>query len=494
MATPMIGAERRLTRRAQWINDIILEPNNGGIVLNVSEGGLCFHSIDSVQQESPIRFSLSLHNQQIEAAGEVAWLDATGRTGGLRFTTLPAEIHEEIRRWVNQPAESVATNGTTLPLFPSVRSFPVPGVGVGTREMARSTQVVSQELTAPAPLKSFSGGLAVGLFISALVTAALLFPSYRRQFGDSIIEFGEQVAARPKPQSRTGPPIEPAASLSPQSISSDLASIPVAQQPESVVPQAMQNPGTLENANSKRIQPPPTTPVATPASIPRVPPSGAPTWPTPPPLAFSSVIVAPNSYLIPSELGPSPPLAPVSPPGIDTEFAEKENAVVTSAMYFEIGKFKDESSAKGTTTKLTQLGFPTAVTQKGRLWMNFYYALVGPYNNDREAKGAHKSLVSHGFKPRPFERGSRYFTLSSGLAINGKHMPVGECTIRWESYSSDVIVQFVQDNAVIATVDGKWVKREERYNRGAIAYTRNRDGSRNLREIRFVGMNRALVF
>ena len=114
----MIGAERRLTRRAQWINDIILEPNNGGIVLNVSEGGLCFHSIDSVQQESPIRFSLSLHNQQIEAAGEVAWLDATGRTGGLRFTTLPAEIHEEIRRWVNQPAESVATNGfpTALPI------------------------------------------------------------------------------------------------------------------------------------------------------------------------------------------------------------------------------------------------------------------------------------------------------------------------------------------------------------------------------------------
>jgi hypothetical protein len=493
----MIGAERRLTRRAQWINDIILEPNNGGIVLNVSEGGLCFHSIDSVQRESTIRFSLSLHNQQIEAAGEVAWLDAAGKTGGLRFTALPAEFREEIRKWVNQPAESLATNETSAPLFPSVRSFPVPGVGVGTKvETARSTPVtvVSQELTAPVPLKSFSGGLAVGLFVSALVTAALLFPSYRRQFGDSIIEFGERVAARPKPQSQIEPPTEPAASLSPQSTSSALVSIPVTQQPETVAPQTMETTGTLDNANSKRLQPPPTTPVATPASIPRVPPSGAPAWPAPPTLSFSSIIVAPNSYLIPSELGPSPPLAPVSSLGIDTEFAEKENASATSAMYFEIGKFKDEPSAKGITTRLTQLGFPTAVTQKGRLWMNFYYALVGPYNNDREAKGAHKSLVAQGFKPRPFERGSRYFTLSSGLAINGKHMPVGECTIRWESYSSDVIVQFVQDNAVIATVDGRWVKREERYNRGAIAYTRNRDGSRNLLEIRFVGMNRALVF
>src|ERR1043166_8034558 len=102
----------------------------------------------------------------------------------------------------------------------------------------------------PAPLKSFSGGLAVGLFVSGLVTAALLFPSYRRQFGDSIIEFGEQVAARPKPQPQTEPPIGPAASLSPQSTSSDLASIPVTQQPETVVPQTMHNPGTLENASS----------------------------------------------------------------------------------------------------------------------------------------------------------------------------------------------------------------------------------------------------
>jgi hypothetical protein len=492
----MIGPGLRLTRRAEWISDIIFEPNNSGIVLNVSEGGLCFHSVDFVQRESTVRFSLALHNQRIEAAGEVAWMDETGRTGGLRFTDVPSEIREEIRRLVSEPREPSAANDAIPPLFPSLRSFPVASVGAEAKvNPADSSKLtaVSQELRAPAPLRSFTGGLAVGLIVSALVTAAVLFPSYRQQFGDSIIQFGEQVAAKPKSPTGIEAPTERATSSSSQAILPAVASIPVTQ-PETIFPQTMQSLKILENANSTRLKLLPSARISMRASTPEVSPSVAPTWPEPPTFSFAAIPVASNSYLVPSKLGPAPPLAPASPPSIETELAEKENVAATSAMYFEIGRFKDEPSAKGATTKLTQLGFPTMVAQKGRLWTNFYYALVGPYNTDREAKGAHKSLVSRGFKPRPFERGSRDFTLSSGLTISGKHMPVGDCTIRWESYSSDVLVQFVQDNAVIAAVDGKWVKREERYNRGAIAYTKNRDGSRNLQEIRFVGMNRALVF
>jgi hypothetical protein len=174
-------------------------------------------------------------------------------------------------------------------------------------------------------------------------------------------------------------------------------------------------------------------------------------------------------------------------------------------MYFEIGKFKDELEAHKATDKLAQLGFHATVIQRGHLWMNSYYGLVGPYRDDEAAGTAEKNLVSRGFKPRAFERGSRTFTvnggcdtfsrlLRSGPTVNGTHMSVEDCTISWESYSSHAIVKFVQGYNVIATADGKWVKGGVKCERDAFVYRKNGDGSRTLVEIRFAGMSQALVF
>jgi len=163
-------------------------------------------------------------------------------------------------------------------------------------------------------------------------------------------------------------------------------------------------------------------------------------------------------------------------------------------MYFEVGKFKEQPPASEVTDKLAKLGFQASITQKGLFWGNSYYVLVGPYDNDRDAKAAHKSLASRGFKPRAFERGSRAFRFSYALTLNGARMPVGECSIRWESYSRLVIVQFVQNNDVIATVEGRWAKRDVMYEQSAYGFTRSSDGPRKLVELRFAGMRQALVF
>src|SRR6202022_3639104 len=122
-----------------------------------------------------------------------------------------------------------------------------------------------------------------------------------------------------------------------------------------------------------------------------------------------------------------------------------------------------------------------------------YYVLVGPYRDDDAAEAAHKNLVSRGFKPRSFKRGSRDFTLHSELILNGTHMPVGDCPISVESYTSEATVKFVQDNYVVATVSGKWLKRGVRYERDAYVYWKNGDGSRTLLEIQFAGMSEVLV-
>jgi hypothetical protein len=172
----------------------------------------------------------------------------------------------------------------------------------------------------------------------------------------------------------------------------------------------------------------------------------------------------------------------------------KEDVGSPSEMYFEVGKFKDQFPASEVTDKLAKFGFQASITQKGRFWRNSYYVLVGPYDNDRDAKAAHKSLASRGFKPRAFERGSRAFRFSHVLTLKGARIPFGEYTIRWESYSSLVIVQFVQNNDVVATVDGRWTKRDVMYNQSAYGFSGSGDGSRNLVEIRFAGMRQALVF
>ncbi len=170
------------------------------------------------------------------------------------------------------------------------------------------------------------------------------------------------------------------------------------------------------------------------------------------------------------------------------------NASSTSQMYFELGRFKDQLLANNTSDQLAHLGFHASVIQKGHLWMNSYYVLVGPYRNDEEARGVHKNLLSRGYKPRPFERGSRGFLFGSGVTLNGTKLPVGDFTISWESYVVDAKVKFVKDHDVLATADGKWITRPNKYQRNEFVYVRHSDGSRNLIEIHFSGMNQALVF
>jgi hypothetical protein len=102
--------------------------------------------------------------------------------------------------------------------------------------------------------------------------------------------------------------------------------------------------------------------------------------------------------------------------------------------------------------------------------------------------------VSRGFKPRPFERGSRGISFRSGLTVNGARAPVGDYTISWESYVTDASVKLLRDNSVVATADGRWVKRDVKYSHDAYVYRRNMDGSRTLLEIHFGGMRQALVF
>jgi hypothetical protein len=117
----MVTTDRRQTPRmkVKGLAYVNLDPDNGGIILDISEGGLCFQSTGPVKQTETIRFWYSHRSHRImarqveaqtrgvsrliEAGSELAWTDETRKKGGLRFTNLSAEAREQIREWIRQP-------------------------------------------------------------------------------------------------------------------------------------------------------------------------------------------------------------------------------------------------------------------------------------------------------------------------------------------------------------------------------------------------------
>ncbi len=522
--------------RHAYIN---IEPNNGGIVLNVSEEGLCFHSFDPVPHNGTIRFWFSHQNQRIEADAALAWTDETQK-GGLRFTTLPEEARERIRSWMSQPSAIVSPEASA-PTGPATRLFPIPKDRRPDDKTAFPAPAPlagsAPQLKVAIPLSGFSRGLATGLAVSVFVVALFLFQSYRREIGESLIQLGERFASKSQTEPLIASAAAPSVLPAPEVVSAAARpSVTPPPQVTSAPTQTVSVPHTITLASDPKpekaglqekiaSQPPPSptkplqaklepagpvgaaptvvndapskTPltVSTPVAASKPPAISSPaTVLTATPTPSSTVASNSNSAPVANKTASTPNLGATKQPDVQAESSRVVNPNSTSELYFDVGKFKSPSQAHDESDKLAQLGFPVTAVQKGFLWTNSFHVLVGPYADEDRAKLTHENLVSNGFKPRAFERGSRDFTIVSPVTLGGARTPEGEYTIRWESYIGDASVKFMRDNSVIAEADGKWVKHDTKYPRDAYVYKRNPDGSHALLEIHFEGMRQALVF
>ena len=534
MSTP----ERRQIPRTSMerLAYIHIEPNNGGIVLNVSPEGLCFHSIAAVEKNGPLRFSLLEQNRRIAACGELAWTDEIQKVAGVRFTTLGAEAREQIQNWISQPAVPLEEHTSTLgsALLKAFPRFRVRRSDANLDSASPSAFATAfPKLRARIRLSGFARGLATGLFISALCASLFLLYAQRREIGQSLIHLGERLTgersvAKPETEKQPALPAPQAVSPTRETPSSVRTQTPLSAHS----PASAQTPANAPTPARPRIPAPsqievrahisaqPDKFLAHPLAAPAKPQpvtltpqpsanntSHAANSPSsqPPVVRNSSETVAPTattaSLGVPSSpaanvVSNKPPAPPLPEPAGTVQvggFAEA-SAVSLPQMFFELGKFKDELRARDLSDRVSQLGLRPSVIQKGRLWMNAFYVLVGPYSDEEEAARTHKNLLSHGYKPRPFERGSRSFTFISGLTLAGTALPIGDFTINWESYVTNAKVKFAQGNYVLATASGQWVKRPARYQRDEYVYFKTSNGSRLLREIHFSGLDRALVF
>src|SRR5947208_4288405 len=212
-----------------------LERDDGGTVLDVSEGGLGFETFAPVSQNGPVHFWFSLNlRDRIEAWGEVVWTNAARKCGGLRFLRLSEEARQQIRRWTTEVAARKAaeaepvtkTGAETRPdklgkgnldavaafvskarprhstLFGSLESSitadtPAPLFEEPTRQLRPSELVPVQKYVA-AKRKQLIFGVVLGICISAMfAVGALKFSSYLRQNRGPEKAAGEARTVRP---------------------------------------------------------------------------------------------------------------------------------------------------------------------------------------------------------------------------------------------------------------------------------------------------------
>ncbi len=517
----MVRTERRQAPRmtVKGLAYVNLERDNGGIILNISEGGLCFQSTAPVQCTETIRFWFSYRSQRIEAdvgkneaqtrdapgfietGGELAWTDDAQKRGGLRFMNLPPEARKQIRDWIRHPS-LVKINEKSAPSPPSSHKSPVLNVKRSDTNAARGDstglEALFRHVQSGRPWTGFSGGLVAGLLVSAIVVAVFLLLSHSHELGDSLIQLGERLGGRswagsqePYSTAPGPPPVSPEPKTGPAEIQTLAAApvqaplpkklvstaIPAAAKPSGVELEAASH-GTLAlSAPSVKVSGTPA--VSSTAGRPLVP----------------EIVVAPTSEPSASMFGATAPEMELrSRPNVHIEPSKVGDFGMRSEKYLEVGKFKEKLLADRTTGQLSQLGFPATVIQRHRFLGKSYQVLVGPYGSDYDAEAVHKDLASLGFTPRSYERGQRDFSLPPALKVGGTHLPVGYCMISWESYTPNAIVKFESDRGMSVTVEGKWVNQGARYSQNAIVYVENRDGSRTLLEIRFHRMGQALVF
>lgn len=74
--------------------------DDGGQILNISDSGLCFQTFAPIGNVRNLHFWFSLNmRDRVDATGQVAWLDAETRIGGLRFLNLTERALKHIRAY-----------------------------------------------------------------------------------------------------------------------------------------------------------------------------------------------------------------------------------------------------------------------------------------------------------------------------------------------------------------------------------------------------------
>jgi hypothetical protein len=83
--------------------------------------------------------------------------------------------------------------------------------------------------------------------------------------------------------------------------------------------------------------------------------------------------------------------------------------------------------------------------------------------------------------------------VTDSVTVNGKQLPAGEYTVKWDGAGPNVELNILQGKNVVATVPARMVDLEQSSNRDSVITNVNSDGRKSLNEIRFSGKKYAFA-
>jgi len=199
-----------------------LEQDDGGKVLDISEGGLRFESFAPVREEpDPIHFWFSLNlRERIEGWGELAWTDARRESGGLKFLRLAEGAREQIREYLSKsspakiPAKTESSQPDAVAKFVSRARpqasalFPAKGgTGGASIPFPAASAAPASGVLVPMErhLSALRRQLIIGLLIGASVAGIIAFSAitFSRYFGEHrpLAKPAVEAPAQPPPAS-----------------------------------------------------------------------------------------------------------------------------------------------------------------------------------------------------------------------------------------------------------------------------------------------------
>jgi len=93
-----------------------------------------------------------------------------------------------------------------------------------------------------------------------------------------------------------------------------------------------------------------------------------------------------------------------------------------------------------------------------------------------------------------YAKNSQTMTLAHSATLGSAKLEPGSYKLTWQPGAADAAVTVTRGKKVVATAQGKWVKREAQYNSNSVVYSENPDGSHSITEIRFANSDEVLVF
>ncbi len=142
--------DRRRSRRRKLTQLVYLEfgRENGGMIRDVSEGGMRFHLMNRVTVGEELRFGITVDPaRRIEGKARMIWTDATGKSGGMAITEMSPESRATMFSWLADIDSPVQT----APASPAPKAARPQPSQAGTSESSQATPVVAPSMPVPAP-------------------------------------------------------------------------------------------------------------------------------------------------------------------------------------------------------------------------------------------------------------------------------------------------------------------------------------------------------